>query len=106
MAQTPPKPGAAPTPPPASAPPEKPARTPAHPDEGFLGMVLNKVGLRGLFYQLGGRKTVFGGGALGVITLIVQSDMSDWPKAICCASAAVIAVGLMFSVSSEDKGKK
>jgi len=78
----------------------------AHPDAGFLGKILGAVGVRGLLYNLGGRKVVTGGGALGVCTLIVNSDMSDWPKAIACAAVAVIAAATMFSIGAEDKAKK
>lgn len=69
---------------------------------GLLGGILEKLGVRGLMYQLGGRKAVAGGGALAVCTMIVQSDMSDWPKAVACVAVAIISVGVMFSISSED----
>lgn len=101
------------TPPETSATPAVPSATPpaavvkkeAHPDAGLLGKLLGGLGIRGLFYNLGGRKVVAGGGALGVITIIVQTGMADWPKAIACLAVSIIALGTMFSISSEDAKK-
>lgn len=94
------------TPPaPLVVPPAPVAKKEAHPDAGLLGKLLGGLGIRGLFYNLGGRKVVTGGGALGVITLIVQTGMADWPKAIACLAVSIIAVGTMFSISSEDAKK-
>lgn len=76
-----------------------------HPDAGFLGGLLGKLGIRGLLYNLGGRKILTGGGALGVITLIVNSSMGDWPKAIACLAVAVVAAATTFSIGHEDQGK-
>lgn len=73
---------------------------------GILSDLLAKVGLRGLMYNLGGRKVVAGGGALGVITLIVQSDMADWPKAIACIAAALVAAAISLGIGMEDKKPK
>ncbi len=61
--------------------------------------------IRPLIYKVGGRKVAVGGGALAVINQIVMSDMSDWPKAIACLSAALVAGITAFSISYED-GKK
>lgn len=92
--------------------PGTPPATPAapkkekHPDAGFLGGLLEKIGLRGVMYHLGGRKTVLGGGALGIIALIINTSMSDTAKAICCASVAVVAVGTVIAHAIEDRAKK
>ncbi len=98
---------------PPSVPPATPPAAPAapvvkketHPDAGILGKLFGGLGIRGLFYNLGGRKIVAGGGALGVITLIVQTGMADWPKAVACLAVSIIAVGTMFSISAEDSKK-
>ena len=72
---------------------------------GLLGGLLEKVGVRGVMYQLGGRKVVAGAGALTVISQIVASDMADWPKAFACLGAAAVAAVVAFSISSEDSKK-
>ena len=104
-------PAPAPTPAPAPKPEEKKKEGPGLLEKlfggkgGLLGGVLEKIGLRGLIYQVGGRKAVAGGGALAVITLIIQTEMGDWPKAVCCAAAAIVSVGFMFANSMEDSKK-
>lgn len=72
---------------------------------GLLGGILEKVGVRGVMYQLGGRKAVAGGAALAIISQIVASDMADWPKAVACLGAAAVAAVIAFSISSEDSKK-
>lgn len=79
---------------------------PAKEEHGILATILSKVGLRGLMYNLGGRKVVTGGGALGVCTLIVNSEMGDWPKAIACFGVGIIAAATVISIAMEDKKGK
>lgn len=74
-----------------------------------LDVLLGAVSLkwiRPLIHNLGGRKVAVGGGGLAVIMAIVNSGMSDWAMAVCCASVAVICVGTSFSVAHEDAKKK
>lgn len=86
----------------ATKPEEKPS---GDPQFGLIGTFLNKLGLRSLFHGLGGRKTVLGGGAIGVITMIVQSDMADWPKAIACGAVAIVATAVTIAIAIEDRKK-
>lgn len=72
---------------------------------GLLGTLFEKLGVRSLMYQLGGRKAAVGGGAIGAITLVAQSGMADWPKAIACAAIAVVAATVALGIGIED-GKK
>lgn len=72
---------------------------------GLLGGILEKVGVRGLMYQVGGRKAVAFGGALAFMSQVVTTEMGDWAKVGCCAAAAVAAAALMFSISLEDSKK-
>lgn len=98
-------PEAAPAPAPAEEAAPKAAEKKPH-IGGFLGSVLEKVGLRGLMHQVGGRKMVTGGGALGVISMIIATSMGDVAKAVCCASVAIVAAAVVISIAIEDKGKK
>jgi hypothetical protein len=70
-----------------------------------LAKTLKLEWIRGLMHNLGGRKVLVGGGGLAVINMIVTTDMTDWPKAICCLAVAIIAVGTGFSIAHEDKAK-
>lgn len=74
-------------------------------DHGILGRILDKVGLRGAMHGLGGRKAVVGGGAIGAITLIAQTEMGDWPKAIACLAVGIVAAATTISIALEDKKK-
>ena len=86
--------------------PTTPAESPAKEDHGILGNIMGKLGLRGFMYGLGGRKTFVGGGAIGAITLIAQSGMADWPKAIACLAVAIVAAATTVAIALEDrKGK-
>lgn len=73
---------------------------------GVLGKTLSLAWIRPLIYNLGGRKLMAGGGGLAVISQVVASDMADWPKAIACLAAAVVAVGTGFTIAHEDQGKE
>lgn len=81
---------------------EPKAPAPATPPGGLLGTLFEKLGVRNLMYQLGGRKAAVGGGAIGAITLVAQSNMADWPKAIACAAIAIVAASVSFGIGMED----
>jgi hypothetical protein len=72
---------------------------------GLLGTLFEKLGVRSLMYQLGGRKAAVGGGAIGAITLVAQSGMADWPKAIACLAIAIVAASVSLGIAVEDKGR-
>jgi hypothetical protein len=84
---------------------DKDAPAPAPPPAGLLGTIFEKLGVRNLMYQLGGRKAAVGGGAIGAITLVAQSGMADWPKAIACLAIAVVAASVSIGIAVEDKGR-
>jgi hypothetical protein len=72
---------------------------------GLLGTLFEKLGVRSFMYQLGGRKAAVGGGAIGAITLIAQSNMADWPKAIACLAIAIVAASVSIGIAVEDKAR-
>ncbi len=80
--------------------------TPAKEDHGILGNLMGKIGLRGFMYGVGGRKAFLGGGAMGVITLIAQSGMADWPKAIAIVGVGIVGAATVVAIALEDRREK
>ncbi len=75
------------------------------PMDGILSAVKLEW-IRPLFYNLGGRKLVLGGGGLAIIKLVVDSGADiTWPKAVVCLAVAVLAVGTGWTIAKEDSGR-
>lgn len=79
---------------------------PAKEDHGILGNIMGKLGLRGFMHGLGGRKAVVGGGGIGAITLIAQSGMADWPKALAILGVGFVAAATVVAIALDDRKKK
>ena len=79
---------------------------PAKEDHGILGNLMGKLGLRGFMYGVGGRKAFLGGGAMGVITLIAQSGMADWPKALAIFGLGMVGAATVLAIALEDRKEK